>query len=74
MAKGFLTDRYKLAIEIIEDGVAAGRLRADVEPQVIWETIVNPMHLHALLDEPDDDEAARHRIRLVLEGCLASSS
>jgi AcrR family transcriptional regulator len=72
-ARRLLTGRYELAIAMIRDGVAVGRLRHDVDAQLVWEAIVNPLHVRALLGTPASDRTARALVAMVLDGVAVSS-
>lgn len=67
-ARQFLTGRYQLAIEIIQRGIDGGSFRPDVEPTLVWEAIVNPLHLRAILGTPASDHVARQLVDLALHG------
>lgn len=71
-AERFLTGRYQLAIELIEEARTAGAIRADVDALVLWQTMVNPLHLRAILGAPADAAAARTVIDQVLDGALTA--
>lgn len=71
VARAFLTDRYRLAVPIIADAVAAGRIRAGVDPILLWQAIVNPLHMRAILGDPADDATAADLVQLVLAGSAA---
>jgi AcrR family transcriptional regulator len=70
-AHDFLTGRYRLAIDIVRDAVAAGSVRDDVDPRLVWEAIVNPLHVRAILGAPASDRTARDLVALVLAGAAA---
>jgi AcrR family transcriptional regulator len=67
-AREFLTGRYQLAIGMITDAIAAGRLRDDIVPTLVWEAIVNPLHVRAILGTPASDRTARAFVAVVLDG------
>ena len=67
-ARQFLTGRYQLAVEIIQEGIDAGVLRDDVDSTLVWESIVNPLHLRAILGTPAGDHTARQLVELALHG------
>jgi AcrR family transcriptional regulator len=67
-ARQFLTGRYQLAVDIINDGVAAGTFRDDNDPTVIWEAIVNPLHIRAILGTPASDHTTRQLVTLAVAG------
>lgn len=67
-ARQFLTGRYQVAIRMIRTAVDRGLLRDDVDPILVWEAIVNPLHLRAILGTPASDHTARRLIDLALHG------
>ncbi|HSL75137.1 MAG TPA: TetR/AcrR family transcriptional regulator [Ilumatobacteraceae bacterium] len=67
-ARGLLTGRYRLAVDMVRDAIAAGRVRDDVDPTLVWEAIVNPLHVRALLGMPASDRTARALVAVVLDG------
>jgi AcrR family transcriptional regulator len=71
-ARAFLTGRYRVAEAIVEDAIAQGRFREDVDPTVVWEAIVNPMHLRAILGAPASDRVARQLVDVVVRGASAA--
>lgn len=68
VADEFLRDRYELARGHLQRLVDAGELRGDVDPVVIWEQIVNPMHVRALCGRVTEDDEARQLVELALRG------
>lgn len=68
ITREFLTGRYAMAVAIVEAGKRAGQLRADVDGDLLWRAIVNPLHLAAICDEPADELTARRLAALVLGG------
>jgi AcrR family transcriptional regulator len=68
VARSFFSERYAIAVRIVERAQASGELRADVDPTLLWESIVNPLHLRALLGAPAADHDARALARLTLDG------
>lgn len=73
-ARQFLTGRYQLATRILQDAIDAGELRDDLEPVVIWEAIVNPLHMRAILGVPASDHTARQLVDLALHGATRQTS
>ena len=67
-ARAFLTQRYRVAEAIVEDAIASGRFRDDLEPTVVWEAIVNPLHLRAILGAPASDRVVRQLVDVVVRG------
>ncbi|HEX5919842.1 MAG TPA: TetR-like C-terminal domain-containing protein [Nocardioides sp.] len=71
VAGRFLRSRYLLAAPLISDAQTAGLLRADVDPVLMWQAVVNPLHLNAVTGGPVDDATARGLLDLVLTGARA---
>ncbi len=67
-ADDFFRDRYALATEHLARLAAAGGLRADVDSVVVWEQIVNPMHVRALCGRSTSDTEAEVLVQLALRG------
>lgn len=67
-ARRFLTERYQLAVAVIDDAVALGALRGGLDATLVWEAIVNPLHLRAIVGAPASDDVARALVALVLRG------
>lgn len=72
VARAFFATRYRVATTLIEAARDAGQVRADVDPLLVWEAMVNPLHLRAITGVPADDDTARALVGLVLGGCLAA--
>ena len=68
VAGRFLTARYATAAGIVAAGQAAGTLRADADPQLLWQAMVNPLHMAAICGTPPSDDMARRLVALVLDG------
>lgn len=64
----FLTARYATAVEIVVAGQAVGALRADADPELLWQAMVNPLHMAAICGTPPSDDMARRLVALVLDG------
>ncbi len=73
-ARRFLTNRYQLAVAIVDDAVALGTLRADIDPTLAWEAIVNPLHLRAITGTPASDDVAQDLVALVVSGARERNS
>ncbi len=71
LADEFFRDRYALATEHLERLAEAGVLRTDVDPVVVWEQIVNPMHVRALCGRATSDAEAEGLVALALRGAAA---
>jgi len=71
VAHRFFAGRYEAAREILGRGVAQGSIRSDVDPILVWQAIVNPMHLRAILGDPASDEVTEQLVALALVGALA---
>jgi AcrR family transcriptional regulator len=74
MARQFLTSRYRLAVDILRDASDRGVIRDDVDPTLIWEAIVNPLHLRSVLGTPADDDVARMLVSIVVDGARGRSA
>ncbi|WP_322410385.1 TetR/AcrR family transcriptional regulator [Microbacterium invictum] len=68
LADEFFRERYEIALVHLDRLAAAGALRRDVEPVVVWEQIVNPMHVRALCGRPTSDREADALVDLALHG------
>lgn len=68
LADQFFRDRYELAVGPLRRLVESGGLRRDLDPVVIWEQIVNPMHVRALCGRETTDAEARQLVELALRG------
>ena len=64
----FFRDRYELAREPLQRLVEAGVIRRDLDPIVVWEQIVNPMHVRALCGRETSDDSARQLVELAVRG------
>jgi AcrR family transcriptional regulator len=67
-ARSFLTGRYHHATAIIDDAVATGQMRHGIDPTLVWEAIVNPLHMRAILGTPATDATARRLVAQTLDG------
>lgn len=74
VTRRFLHGRYETAVAVIEAGQQAGRLRDDLDPQIVWRCIVNPLHVRALLGDPADDATATAIVEHVLTGAHAEAA
>jgi len=70
-ARAFFAGRYRVATTVIEAAQRAGDVRADADPTLIWEAMVNPLHLRAITGAPADDATARALVWMLLRGCAA---
>jgi AcrR family transcriptional regulator len=73
-AAGFLASRYRQATHLVEAAQAQGLLRDDVDPTLLWQAVVNPLHMNAVLGGPLDDDTARSLLALVLNGALVDGA
>jgi AcrR family transcriptional regulator len=73
-ARHFLTGRYRVATDMLQDGIDTGRLRDDVDPTIVWEAIVNPLHMRAILGIPASDHTARQLVDLALRGATDTTA
>lgn len=55
LADEFFRERYALAAEHFDRLAVAGGMRSDIDPVVVWEKIVNPMHARALCGRATSD-------------------
>ncbi len=69
----FLTSRYTVATSLIEDAQAGGALRPELDPTLVWQAVVNPLHLNAVTGGRLDDNTARSLLDLVLRGAQAAA-
>lgn len=69
-AAEFIASRYAAATRLVEAAQAAGHIRADVDPTLLWQAVVNPLHVNAALNGPLDDDTARALLSLALHGAL----
>ncbi len=72
-AERFLTGRYDHAVAIIRTGQRTGQLRAELDPVLTWQSIVNPLHMRAILGHPADEATAAALIEQVLSGAFAAA-
>lgn len=68
-AAAFFDARYTLATDLIRRAQEQGTLRPDVDPLLVWEAIVNPLHMRALLGRPTTTRTAQQLCDLALDGC-----
>jgi AcrR family transcriptional regulator len=74
VARQFLTGRYQLAVAIIENGIELGVFRDDIDPTIVWEAIVNPLHVRAILGTPASDHVCRQLVTLAVSGAAVETS
>jgi AcrR family transcriptional regulator len=74
VARQFLTGRYQIAVDLIRAAVDAGALRDDIDPTIVWEAIVNPLHVRAILGTPASDHVCRQLVTLALAGAALEPS
>ncbi len=68
LADEFFRDRYELAREPLQRLVEAGEMRRDLDPIIVWEQIVNPMHVRTLCGRSTSDTEARQLVDLAVRG------
>jgi AcrR family transcriptional regulator len=68
VVREFFAARYATVVPLIEQGVVDGTLRANVEPGLLWQAIVNPMHMDAVCGLDTSDDRARALVDLILSG------
>jgi hypothetical protein len=73
VARAFLTGRYRIATGLVADAQRDGAIRADVDATLLWEAMVNPLHVRALLGAPASDATTRRLVDLVLRGGSAAA-
>lgn len=67
-AERFLGGRYQIAVDIVSDAVARGQLRDGTDGLLVWQAIVNPLHMRTILGTPASDKVAMDLVELVLDG------
>jgi AcrR family transcriptional regulator len=72
VARGFLGARYAAAVGLVNAAIARGQIRPDVDPLLVWQAVVNPLHLRAVLGAPGEDSTAEQLLTLVLDGATAN--
>lgn len=68
IARDFFIGRYAQATLLVKDAQAQGTIRPDVDPVLIWQAIVNPLHMNAICELDTRDELADALTALVLDG------
>jgi AcrR family transcriptional regulator len=68
VAREFLGGRYDAAVGLVNAAIAHGQIRPDIDPLLVWQAVVNPLHLRAVLGTPAEDSTAEQLFDLVLEG------
>jgi AcrR family transcriptional regulator len=68
VVRDFFAARYATVVPVIQQGVADGKVRADVDPGLLWQAVANPMHLDAVCGVDTSDERARALVDLMLAG------
>lgn len=66
----FLRSRYATVVPLVQRAQEQGVIRADVDPVLLWQAIVNPLHLNAVTGGPLGNDVARALVDLVLSGAL----
>ena len=69
---GFVTPRRAEVRAIVERGIAAGELRADLDIEMVLYSLFGPLHLRMLLNEGADDAWVDRLSNFVLAGCVAT--
>jgi AcrR family transcriptional regulator len=72
IASEFLSGRYDAAVGLVNAAIAHGQIRPDVNPLLVWQAVVNPLHLRAVLGDPAEDRTAEQLLALVLEGAAVN--
>lgn len=68
IAREFFRSRYAVAVPLVRRAQEAGLIRPDVDPVLLWQAIVNPMHLDAICGNDTTSKRARELTDLVLQG------
>lgn len=68
VVRTFLGGRYAHATALVAAAVRDGLIRPDVDAELLWRAIVNPLHMAAICGEPADAATARRLVALVLDG------
>lgn len=66
--RAFFTDRYAHATTIVERGQRAGQLRDGIDAALLWQAMVNPLHMAAICGTPADEATAGRLVDQVLDG------
>lgn len=69
-AERFLGGRYRIAVDIVAEAVSDGQLRDDTDGLLVWQAIVNPLHMRAILGTPASDRVTLDLVDLVLNGAV----
>jgi AcrR family transcriptional regulator len=73
--ESFRAERFKAGMAVLEHGARRGELRAGVDPRLVLEALIGPMHLRLLLTrEPLTQDFIEAVIDLVLPGILESGT
>ena len=72
-ADSFLAARYEYAIRLLAQARDLDLIDADVDLRLVWQAIVNPLHINAALDGSLSDETAESLVRIVLHGAATTS-
>jgi AcrR family transcriptional regulator len=68
---GFVTPRRTEIRAILERGIAAGELRADLDIEIVLSSLFGPLHMRMLLNEGLDDAWVDRLSSFALAGCRA---
>lgn len=68
IAADFFRSRYSTAVPVIVRAQRDGVVAAGLDPIMIWQAIVNPMHLDAICGLDTSPERARALVSLALDG------
>jgi AcrR family transcriptional regulator len=70
--RAFWSARLEALRQVVERAIDRGQLRAGIDPRLLLETVVAPLHVRVLLTgEPIDDDLPERIVDLVLEGAAA---
>lgn len=68
VAADFFDARYRLAVDLVRQAQRQGVLDERCDALIVWEAMVNPLHVRALTGRPADDRTAAQLVELVLDG------
>jgi AcrR family transcriptional regulator len=71
---GFVVRRRAEISAIVERGIAAGELRADLDIEMFLYSLIAPLYVRVLLNEDLDDAWVDRLSGFVLKGCLATDA
>jgi AcrR family transcriptional regulator len=66
VAGAFLSGRYSTGARLVASAQEQGLISAEHDPTLVWQAVVNPLHINAALNGDLGDQTARALARLVL--------